>query len=156
MMVSFHEFRVFVEQTMNDEPEKSRHPKVTAVLFQVSREDGKTTIYRDFRLLKIPWAHRGRKWLHPLCNEIPIDCKKADARRCTCSESPVKSCDKRPFDRGFLWMGFRCRIPCYCTRCCLYGRRSNLAPEMGWCPMTKYDFFTFLVILFVIIVAIRA
>ncbi len=70
MMVSFHEFRVFVGQTMNDEPEKSRHPKVTAVLFQVGREDGKTTDCRDFRLLKIPWAHHGRKWLHPLCNEI--------------------------------------------------------------------------------------
>ena len=38
---TFHEFRVFVGQTMNDEPEKSRHPKVTAVLFQVGREDGK-------------------------------------------------------------------------------------------------------------------
>ena len=35
------------------------------------------------------------------------------------------------------------------------GERRYFA-EMGWSPMTKYDFFTFLVILFVIIVAIRA
>ena len=70
MMVSFHEFRVFVGQTMNDEPEKSRHPKVTACHSKYGREDGKTTDCRDFRLLKIPWAHHGRKWLHPLCNEI--------------------------------------------------------------------------------------
>lgn len=52
--------------------------------------------------------------------------------------------------------GFLYHDMLYYTRCCLYGRRSNLAPEMGWSPMTKYDFFTFLVILFVIIVAIRA
>ncbi len=80
------------------------------LLLKYGREDGKTTDCRDFRLLKIPWAHHGRKWLHSLCNEIPIDCEKAGARRCTCSGSPVKSCPVRRCDRGFLWKSFRCRI----------------------------------------------
>ena len=59
------------------------------LLLKYGREDGKTTDCRDFRLLKIPWTHHGRKWLHSLCNEILLDYAKAGTEKAASALNPL-------------------------------------------------------------------
>ena len=82
-------------------------PADSPPIFQVGREDGKTTDCRDFRLLKIPWAHHGRKWLHPLCNEIShrlwkSRCQTLHLLRIPCQKLSCKALWQGIFVEGLL------------------------------------------------------